>query len=73
MIVEDATLLEGAERSQVIGSKCKEVASGDKERHQLPKKAKEKYYRDDTVKMESANPCERYVCTRQDCLVHHSR
>ena len=73
MIVEDATLLEGAERSQVVGSKCKEVVSGDKERHQLPKKAKEKYYRDDTVKMGDANPCERYVCARQDCLVHYSR
>jgi len=28
---EKATLLEGAEESQITGSKCKEFATGDKE------------------------------------------
>ena len=32
MLVKDATLLEGTERSQVVESKHKEVASGDKKR-----------------------------------------
>jgi len=31
MLEEEATLLEGAEGSQVTGSKCKEVATRDKE------------------------------------------
>jgi len=31
VLEEEATLLEGAEGSQVVGSKCKEVAAGDKE------------------------------------------
>jgi len=31
VLEEEATLLEGAEGSQVAGSKCKEVAAGDKE------------------------------------------
>ena len=31
VIVEDATLLEGAEGSQVMGFKCKEIAARDKE------------------------------------------
>jgi len=33
----------------------------------------EKYYRDTRVKMENVNLCERYVHTKQDCLVHNSR
>ena len=60
--MEDAILLEGAERSQVMGSKYKEVTFRDEERHQPSKKAKEKYHEDDIVKMEGANPYERYVC-----------
>ena len=32
VLEEGAILLEGAEGSQVIGSKCKDVAAGDKER-----------------------------------------
>ena len=32
VLEEEATLLEGAERSQVAGSKCKKVAARDKER-----------------------------------------
>ena len=42
MLVKDATLLEGTERSQIVGSKYKEVASGDEERQWPSKKAKEK-------------------------------
>jgi len=73
VIAEDATLLEGTKESQVIGSKHKEVASRDEKRHQSSKKAKEKYCEDDIVKIEGANPCERYVHARQDCLVYYSR
>ena len=32
VLVEDTTLLEGAERSQVMGSKCKYITSRDKKR-----------------------------------------
>jgi len=41
MLEEEATLLKEAEKSQIAGSKCKEVATGDEE--QWPsKKAKER-------------------------------
>jgi len=77
VLEEEATLLEGAEGSQVTESKCKEVAARDKKRQWPFKKAKGKqqgkYHGDAAVKMEGANPCERYVSTRQDCLVHPSR
>ena len=33
VIAEDAALLEGFKRSQVAGSKCKEVASRDEEKY----------------------------------------
>ena len=59
--MEDTILLEDAERSQVMGSKYKEVTFGDEERHQPSKKAKEKYHGDNAVKIEGANPYERYV------------
>ena len=69
--------MEGAEGSQVIGSKYKEVAARDEEVQWPPKKARgkqpEKYHRGATVKIGSANPCERCVSTGQDCLVHLSR
>jgi len=39
---KEATLLEGAEGSQVMGSKCKKVAAGDEEVQQLSKKARGK-------------------------------
>ena len=32
-----------------------------------------KYYGGAVVKMGGSNPCERCVCTGQDCLVHPSR
>ena len=71
MLEEEATLLESAERSQVMGSKCKEVISEDKEGQWPSKKAKgkqlRKYYRSTIVKMGSANPCKRCVSTRQNC------
>ena len=69
--------MEGAEEFQVTGSKYKEVAAGDKEGQWPSKKAREKqpekYCRDAVVKMENANPCERYMSARQDCLVYSSR
>jgi len=77
VIAEDAALLKDSERSQVVRSKCKEVVSGDKERYQPLKKAKErqqgKYCKGTAVKMGGAKPCERYVSTTQDYLVYHSR
>ena len=77
VLVEDAALLEGAEGSQIIGSKYKEIASRDEKEQWSPKKAKgkqsEKYYRDTTIKMGDTNSCKRCVSARQDCLVHHSK
>jgi len=73
VLEEEAVLLERAEESQVTGSKCKEIATGDKEEQQPSKKTREKYRGGATVKMGSANPCERYVSARQDFLVHYSR
>ena len=77
MLEEKAALLEEAEESQVTGSKCKKVTTGDEEEQQPSKKARGKqlgkYHRDTIVKMEGATSCERCVCARQDCLVHLSR
>ena len=42
MLEEEATLLERAEGSQVMGSKCKEIAVRDEEKQQPSKKAKGK-------------------------------
>ena len=77
VLEEETALLEGAEESQVAGSKRKEVTAGDKEGQQPSKKARRKqlgkHRRGATVKMGGATPCERCVCTGQDCLVHLSR
>ena len=77
MLEKEATLLEGAKGSQVVGSKCKKVAARDKEKQQPSKKARAKqpgkYCRGTAVKIEDANPCKRCVCAKQDCLVHPSR
>jgi len=77
VLEKEATLLERAEGSQVAGSKRKEVAAGDEEEQRPSKKARGKqlgkYCGDATVKMGGANPCERYVSARQDCLVYPSR
>ena len=77
MLEEEAALLEGAEGSQVAGSKRKEVATGDEEEQRPSKKAREKqpgkYHRGAAVKMGGATPCKRCVCAGQDCLVHPSR
>jgi len=77
VLEEEATLLEGAEESQVVGSKRKEVAAGDEEVQRPSKKARGKqlgkYRRGATVKMGGANLCERCVSAGQDCLVHSSR
>ena len=60
--------MEGAEGSQVIGSKYKEVATRGEKGQRPSKKAREKqpgkYCRDAAVKMGSSNPCERYVGAR---------
>ena len=42
VLKEEAILLEGAKEFQVMGFKCKEIATGDKERQWPSKKAKEK-------------------------------
>jgi len=73
VLEEEATLLERTEGSQVVGSKCKEVAAGDKERQQPSKKARGRYRGGTAVKMGDSNLCERCVCAGQDCLVHSSR
>ena len=73
VLEEEATLLEGAEGSQIVGSKRKEVAAGGEEEQQPSKKARGKYRRGAAVKMGGATPCKRCVCTRQSCLVHLSR
>jgi len=77
VLEEEAALLEGTEGSQVTGSKCKEVATGDEEMQQPSKKARGKqlgkYRRDAAVKMGDANPYKKCVSTGQDCLVHFSR
>ena len=73
MLEEEAALLEGAEGSQVAGSKCKEVTTGDEEEQRPSKKARGKYRGGAAVKMGGSNPCERCVCARQDCLVYPSR
>jgi len=77
VLEEEAALLEGAEGSQVAGSKRKEVATGDEEEQWPSKKARGKqlgkYHGSATVKMGGTTPCERCVCAGQDCLVHPSR
>jgi len=77
VLEEEATLLEGAEGSQVTGSKRKEVATRDEEEQQSSKKTRgkqpRKYCGGAVVKMGGATPCERCVYARQNCLVHHSR
>ena len=50
-----------------MGSKYKEITSGNKRECQSSKKTKRKqparYYGDARIKMEGINPCERCVCT----------
>ena len=77
VLEEEAALLEGAEGSQVTGSKCKEVATEGEEEQWPSKKARGKqlgkYRGGAAVKMGGSNPCKRCVCAGQDCLVHPSR
>ena len=65
VLEEEATLLEGAEESQVMGSKRKEVTAGDEEGQQPSKKARGKqlgkYCGGATVKMGVLPPA-RGVC-----------
>ena len=73
MLEEETALLEGAERFQVTGSKRKEVATGDEEEQWPFKKARKKCHGGAIVKMGDANPCKKYMCIGQDCLVYPSR
>jgi len=77
VLEEEAALLEGAEGSQAVRSKRKEVITGDEEEQWPSKKARGKqpgkYRGGATVKMGGANLCERCVSTGQDCLVYPSR
>jgi len=73
VLKEEAALLEGAEESQVAGSKCKEITTGGEEEQRPSKKARGKYHGGAAVKLGGSNPCERCVCAGQDCLVHLSR
>jgi len=77
VLEKEVTLLEGAEGSQVVGSKCKKITTGDEKEQQSSKKARgkqpEKYCRGAAVKMGGATPCKRCVCTRQDYLVYPSK
>jgi len=77
VLEEEAALLEEAKGSQVAGSKCKEVTTGDKEGQRPSKKARGKqlgkYCGGATAKIGGSNPCKRCVCAGQDCLVHPSR
>jgi len=77
VLEEEATLLEGAEGSQIVGSKYKETSLRNDADHWPSKKAKGKQlarYRGDTgLKLGDANLCERCVYAGQDCLVHNSR
>ena len=63
VLEEEAGLLEGAEGSQVAGSKRKEVAAGGEEKQRPSKKARGKqpgkYRGGAAVKMGGSNPCER--------------
>ena len=65
MLKEEATLLEGAKGFQIAGSKCKDIAAGDKKRQQPSKKARGKqpgkYHGGAAVKMEVLTPM-RGVC-----------
>jgi len=65
VLEEEATLLEGAEGSQVTGSKHKEIATRDEEGQWLSKKSREKQQRkyrgSTTVKMGVLTPV-RGVC-----------
>ena len=54
--------MEGAKRFQVIGSKQKEVATGDEEEQWPFKKARKKYHGGAIVKMGDANPCKKCMC-----------
>ena len=51
VLEEEAALLEGAKGSQIMGSKRKEVATGDKEEQQPSKKTRGKYCGGAAVKM----------------------
>ena len=77
VLAEDTTFLGGPKGFQAIGSKCKEVTLGNKEKQQPSKKAKGKqlgrYCRDIGVKIRGVNLYKRYMHTRQNCLVCYLR
>ena len=53
MLEKEAALLEETERSQIMGSKCKEIAAGDKK---AKGKQQEKYHGGAVVKMGVLTP-----------------
>ena len=61
VLEEEAALLKGAEGSQVVGSKRKEVATGGEEKQWPSKKARGKYHGGAAVKMGVLPPV-RGVC-----------
>ena len=73
VLEEEAALLKEVEGSQVAGSKHKEVAAGGEEEQWPSKKARGKQLGKYHSGAAGATPCERCVCTGQDCLVHPSR
>ena len=77
VLEEEAALLEGAEGFQIAEPKCKETPLRNDMDYWPFKKAKGKqiarYQGDTGVKLGGANPCERCVHARQNCLVHNSR
>jgi len=77
VLEEETALLEGAEESQVAGSKHKEIATGNEKVQRPSKKARGKqlgkYCGGVAVKIGGSNPYERCVCTGQDCLVYSSK
>ena len=68
VLEEEAILLEGAQGSQVVGSKHTEIAAKDEEEQWPSKKARGKqqgkYCGGATIKIGSANPCKKCVSAR---------
>ena len=73
ILAEDAALLKGTEKFQIIGSKYKKVILEDDRNCQSFKKTKGKqptrYYGNIGVKIGGVNSCKKYVCARQDYLM----
>jgi len=77
MLEKDTALLESAKRSQIMEPKHKKAPLENNVDCQPSKNTKGKqpvrYQGDTGFKLGGVNPCERYMYTRQDCLVYNSR